>query len=137
MSATREDPEALAGTVAAATPIDGAAAVRLEQAPLLIGKKTYSTNDSDDGQREDGERQSILHDARDTIALGVPIFLAMLSWIGMKTTDSALLGHVSADALAAAALSDIWVRFVRRSCVAPGRETIAVRDESWDGPIDH
>lgn len=26
----------------------------------------------------------------------------------MKTTDSALLGHVNADALAAAALSDLW-----------------------------
>jgi hypothetical protein len=26
----------------------------------------------------------------------------------MKTTDSALLGHVSADALASAALSDLW-----------------------------
>jgi multidrug resistance protein, MATE family len=26
----------------------------------------------------------------------------------MKTTDTALLGHVSADALAAAALSDLW-----------------------------
>jgi len=52
--------------------------------------------------------RSLLRDARDTVALGAPIFLAMLSWIGMKTTDSALLGHVSADALAAAALSDIW-----------------------------
>ncbi len=37
-----------------------------------------------------------------------PIFLAMISWLGMKTTDTALLGHVSADALAAAALSDLW-----------------------------
>jgi MATE family multidrug resistance protein len=31
-----------------------------------------------------------------------------LSWVGMKTTDSALLGHVSAQALAAAALSDLY-----------------------------
>ena len=31
----------------------------------------------------------------------------MLSWVGMKTTDSALLGHVSAQALSAAALSDL------------------------------
>jgi MATE family multidrug resistance protein len=47
-------------------------------------------------------------DAKDTVILGVPIFLAMFSWVGMKTTDTALLGHVSSDALAAAALSDLW-----------------------------
>jgi len=52
--------------------------------------------------------ESILEDARDTIFLGIPIFLSMLSWVGMKTTDAALLGHVSADALVAAALSDLW-----------------------------
>ncbi|GKY92659.1 hypothetical protein MPSEU_000235900 [Mayamaea pseudoterrestris] len=51
---------------------------------------------------------SILKDAQDTFVLGIPIFLAMLSWVGMKTTDTALLGHVSAEALAAAALSDLW-----------------------------
>lgn len=47
-------------------------------------------------------------DALDTIKLGVPIFVARLSWVGMKMTDSALLGHVSAEALAAASLSDLW-----------------------------
>jgi MATE family multidrug resistance protein len=47
-------------------------------------------------------------DARDTIQLGVPIFFSMLSWVGMKTTDSALLGHVSAEALSAASLADLW-----------------------------
>ena len=47
-------------------------------------------------------------DALDTVQLGVPIFVARLSWVGMKTTDSALLGHVSAESLAAAALSDLY-----------------------------
>jgi multidrug resistance protein, MATE family len=47
-------------------------------------------------------------DMMDTVKLGIPIFIAMLSWVGMKTTDTALLGHVSRDALAAAALSDLW-----------------------------
>ncbi len=47
-------------------------------------------------------------DALDTVQLGVPLFVARLSWVGMKTTDSALLGHVSAEALAAAALSDLY-----------------------------
>jgi MATE family multidrug resistance protein len=47
-------------------------------------------------------------DAKDTIRLGFPIFLAGISFVGMKLTDSALLGHVSAEALAAASLSDLW-----------------------------
>jgi multidrug resistance protein, MATE family len=47
-------------------------------------------------------------DAKDTMVLGIPIFLTMLSWIGMKTTDTSLLGHISVDALAASALSDLW-----------------------------
>jgi len=72
-----------------------------EKKPLLA----YTNNLPHDD--EEGP-QTILEDAKDTLVLGVPIFLATLSWTGMKTTDSALLGHVSADALAAAALSDLW-----------------------------
>ena len=53
-------------------------------------------------------RPTIRDDAWDTLVLGWPIFWSMLSWVGMKTTDSALLGHVSSEALAAAALSDLW-----------------------------
>jgi multidrug resistance protein, MATE family len=73
---------------------------RLEKQPLI-------TNASIGGD-EDEDLPTILDDAMDTIRLGVPIFVAMLSWVGMKTTDSALLGHVSSDALSAAALSDLW-----------------------------
>ena len=29
-------------------------------------------------------------------------------WVGMKVTDTSLLGHVSSDALAASSLSDLW-----------------------------
>lgn len=72
-----------------------------EKQPLVSGLATVSDNPNTTGQ-------SLLHDAKDTILLGVPIFLSMLSWVGMKTTDSALLGRVSTDALSAAALSDLW-----------------------------
>jgi hypothetical protein len=80
---------------------------------------------------------SILDDILDTLKLGVPIAVSYLSWVGVsyvtiericieklgiqlnlvafaligpqkKTTDSALLGHVSQQALAAASLSDLW-----------------------------
>lgn len=72
----------------------------VEQEPLITNHEL----DDDDDQEE----ESVWDDARDTVLLGIPIFLAMFSWVGMKTTDTALLGHVSADALAAAALSDLW-----------------------------
>jgi hypothetical protein len=64
--------------------------------------------------KPDDEKQhpSIWLETKDTIVLAAPIFLSILSWVGMKTTDSALLGHVSSDALAAAALSDL-VRYRR------------------------
>ena len=71
-------------------------ATKLEKQSLL-----KNVNDDDD------KDSSLLQDAKDTITLAIPIFLSMLAWIGMKTTDSALLGHLSADALAAAALSDL------------------------------
>eukprot|EP00549_Striatella_unipunctata_P007765 CAMPEP_0118689444 /NCGR_PEP_ID=MMETSP0800-20121206/9495_1 /TAXON_ID=210618 ORGANISM="Striatella unipunctata, Strain CCMP2910" /NCGR_SAMPLE_ID=MMETSP0800 /ASSEMBLY_ACC=CAM_ASM_000638 /LENGTH=467 /DNA_ID=CAMNT_0006586847 /DNA_START=108 /DNA_END=1508 /DNA_ORIENTATION=- len=54
------------------------------------------------------EKVTPLQDAWDTIQLGFPIFLSMISWVGMRTIDTALLGHVSAEALSAASLSDVW-----------------------------
>ena len=76
--------------------------------------------------RREGKHEDFIDDCWDTVKLGFPIFLAMLSWVGvsclyrvlvktrsfltrlticwkraqMKTTDSSLLGHVSASALA-------------------------------------
>mmetsp|Transcript_21434 Transcript_21434/g.32011 ORF Transcript_21434/g.32011 Transcript_21434/m.32011 type:complete len:502 (-) Transcript_21434:195-1700(-) len=47
-------------------------------------------------------------EAWDTISLSIPIFISSVSWVGKTTTDTALLGHVSSDALAAAALSDLY-----------------------------
>ncbi|KAG7366050.1 multidrug efflux protein [Nitzschia inconspicua] len=52
--------------------------------------------------------ESILDDVLDTLKLGIPIAISYLSWVGKKTTDSAILGHVSREALAAASLSDLW-----------------------------
>jgi Na+-driven multidrug efflux pump len=72
-----------------------------EKQPLLSSKTQKDVGDHGD------EHYSMLHDAIDTVVLGIPIFASTISWVGMKTTDSALLGHVSADALAAASLSDL------------------------------
>ena len=47
-------------------------------------------------------------DAIDTLYLAAPIFISRVSFTGMKTTDTALLGHVSGEALSASALSDLW-----------------------------
>lgn len=84
-------------------------------------QSTTQVNDGNDGLRiTSGEQEplirtsvydessSVWNDCKDTLRLAVPIFFSMISWVGMKTTDTALLGHVSADALSAAALSDLW-----------------------------
>jgi hypothetical protein len=76
-----------------------------EEQPLLPTTTTSSIEN--DTNVDDDKHPTILHDAYDTVVLGIPIFCSTLTWVGMKTTDSALLGHVSAEALAAAALSDL------------------------------
>lgn len=77
-----------------------------ETTPFMPIEQSTGTNGEHSSSQQD--RASLWEDARDTITLGFPIFLAMTSWVAMKTTDSAILGHVSADALAAASLSDLW-----------------------------
>jgi hypothetical protein len=88
-----------------------------EKQPLLLvstdnGKKKLEGQQQQHTSHK-GSR-AVLDDALDTVFLAVPIFASMVSWVGMKTTDSALLGHVSAEALAAASLSDL----VRSICRA-------------------
>lgn len=60
------------------------------------------------GLLKDDTIQTYTEEAWDILKLAVPIFIARLSFVGMKTTDTALLGHVSREALSAAALSDLW-----------------------------
>ena len=61
---------------------------------------------NNDTQNKDSN--TILEDIIDTFHLAVPIFISRVSYVGAKTTDTALLGHVSGKALSAAALSDLW-----------------------------
>ena len=112
---------------------------RSENTPLVAKKKVVT----EDPEFHVEVLPPIIDDIFDTVKLGVPIFVAMLSWVGvsvetleqrmqhrkrvntvsrvrhltlsilhvlwqMKTTDTALLGHVSAESLSAAALSDLW-----------------------------
>lgn len=44
----------------------------------------------------------------DLFRLSMPIFVSMVSWVVMKSTDTALLGHVGTKYLEASALSDLW-----------------------------
>ena len=46
--------------------------------------------------------------ARRILALVPALLISRISWVGMKVTDTALLGHVSTHALSASALSDLW-----------------------------
>jgi len=42
------------------------------------------------------------------LSLAPAIFVGRLGWVGMKVTDTALLGHVGTHALEASSLSDLW-----------------------------
>ena len=59
-------------------------------------------------QKQQAEHHDLVDDIIDTFRLGLPIFISSASWVGKKTTDTALLGHVGSKALSAAALSDLW-----------------------------
>ncbi|KAL7545794.1 hypothetical protein ACHAWF_009139, partial [Thalassiosira exigua] len=86
-----------------------------EKRPLLpvqdVAEKTY---DDSGVQRprhlgdDEATKSDIWEDVADTLRLAIPIFVSRVSSVGMKTTDTALLGHVSGRALSAAALSDLW-----------------------------
>ena len=65
------------------------------------------TKDKNDTKNKD-RSNNISEDIYDTFHLAIPIFISRVSYVGMKTTDTALLGHVSGKALSAAALSDLW-----------------------------
>jgi MATE family multidrug resistance protein len=81
-----------------------------ESIPLLGASKGDSLVPPHNGAiiSATGRRSTDLAVALDTVKLAAPIFISRLSWVAMKTMDAALLGHVSADALAAAALSDLY-----------------------------
>jgi hypothetical protein len=42
------------------------------------------------------------------MVLFVPLFFSSLSWVAMKTTDTALLGRAGTQYLEASSLSDLW-----------------------------
>lgn len=89
-----------------------------ETQPLLLSSKINSHSDDEQGVHQPSSSSpldndahdlpSLMDDAWDILKLGIPIFIARLSWVGKKTTDTALLGHVSAEALSASALADLW-----------------------------
>lgn len=49
-----------------------------------------------------------LKEAYDIMALAIPLFITSVSWVTMKVTDSAVLGHVGTIYLDSTALSDLW-----------------------------
>lgn len=86
--------------------------------PLIEQSKKAGTSDVEAGDDDDTKpaltrtttkaRETILEDAVDILKISFPIFISSVSWVGKKTTDTGLLGHLSKDALAAGALSDLW-----------------------------
>eukprot|EP00940_MAST-03C_sp_MAST-3C-sp2_P002674 g2674.t1 len=58
-----------------------------------------NSNDNDDG---------VYAIARGLASLTVPVFVSMVTWSAMKTTDTSILGHLGTEYLEAASYSDLW-----------------------------
>mmetsp|Transcript_3340 Transcript_3340/g.7099 ORF Transcript_3340/g.7099 Transcript_3340/m.7099 type:complete len:517 (+) Transcript_3340:48-1598(+) len=69
---------------------------------------TWGGNNDNDNVPSPSGKHRLVDDVVDTFQLALPIFVSRVSLVGMKTTDTALLGHVSGRSLSAAALSDLW-----------------------------
>lgn len=72
----------------------------------------HGDGDGDGDAPEEPEDQepgwTVTGELKKTLLLSLPIFVAVCSWLGMKVTDTAVLGHVGTDYLSAASLSDIY-----------------------------
>lgn len=53
-----------------------------EKSKLLSTSSSEQQSNDDSNNTQNNE--SIWHDAKDTILLGIPIFWAMLSWVGVR-----------------------------------------------------
>jgi len=57
------------------------------------------------------EQPTLVGEVKSLILLAIPLFLSSASWVGMKTTDTALLGHLEESGtlyLSAVAVADLW-----------------------------
>lgn len=82
-----------------------------ESQPLIPKDKSDVDVEEGDSKKSSTTTESghtVLEDAIDILNLAVPIFITSFSWVGKKTTDTGLLGHLNRDALAASALADLW-----------------------------
>eukprot|EP00959_Pyramimonas_sp_CCMP1952_P079363 1658731-Pyramimonas_sp.AAC.1 len=70
----------------------------------LLGESTSRITD----EGEDEVHPSLLIEWLDILRLALPMCISYVSWVGMKTTDTAILGHVGTRYLSAAALSDLY-----------------------------
>jgi hypothetical protein len=63
--------------------------MKSESQPLLIPKKAISLEDDDSEPSGDVTTKTILEEALDILKLGIPIFIASVSWVGVRKTVSA------------------------------------------------
>eukprot|EP00037_Helgoeca_nana_P029507 m.352862 g.352862 ORF g.352862 m.352862 type:complete len:501 (+) comp27988_c0_seq1:22-1524(+) len=78
-----------------------------EKRPLLPDDGDGGGGDGGDGHDIEGPL-TLVEEVADIVKLAIPLFFSMVSWIAMKTTDTALLGHTGTKYLEASALSDLW-----------------------------
>jgi len=62
------------------------------------------------GLRLNSDTSSYVSDVFDLFKLSSPIAISSLAWVGMKATDTALIGHTNTVFLSASAVADLWMQ---------------------------
>ncbi len=68
---------------------------------------------------KDAPLPSFRSEVSDIVKLALPLFISGVAWVALKTTDTALVGHVGTRELAAVALADLYTS--SSGCLISGR----------------
>lgn len=79
--------------------------------PFEKGKEEKVEEGKDKLNEEKRKMPGLVGEISSLIVLAIPLFLSSASWVGMKATDTALLGHLQEEGttyLSAVAVADLW-----------------------------
>ena len=82
--------------------------VKYEKVSLSTPQETVKTGSDDEHDNCEEHEFSFVQECLDLMSLAIPIAISRLAWVGMKTTDTALIGHTKTRYLSASAISDLW-----------------------------
>ena len=85
---------------------------------LTLTLGTTTTSNATPKSKWQVTKEAWLSEFYDLLHLSIPMAISRVSWVGMKTTDTGLVGHTKTLYLEASALSDLWTQST--ACVLSG-----------------